>query len=204
MSQDLFETALAEVKAFYKASEELSAFNRFPAEDDLEFRELSPFLIQPAELMANDPTVRGSAFHTVCEALMNVKDHALWRETYRGTNIGEDFLGRFGCYELFGLEGHFDCQTTRGFLVYSDGDLYYPWHHHPAEEMYCILAGEAEFATEGNAPKMLKPGDTVFHAENQPHNMQTREKGVLAWVQWRGDLTTAPVLTNRLNPSDLR
>ena len=45
----------------------------------------------------------------------------------------------------------------------------------------------------------LKPGDTVFHAENQPHNMQTREKGVLAWVQWRGEMSVAPVLTDRLN-----
>lgn len=29
--------------------------------------------------------------------------------------------------------------------------------------------------------------------------MQTHNKGVLAWVQWRGDLETPPEFTDRLN-----
>lgn len=199
MGREVFERALAEVKAFYEASPDMQAFTPFPPADDLKFREMEPFYINPATLFAEDETIRTAGFEAAKDALLAVKDVAAWRETYRGTNIGEDFLNRFGCYELFGWEGHFECQSTRGFLVYSTGDLYYPWHHHPAEEMYFILAGEAEFATEGNSPKMLKPGDTVFHAENQPHNMQTRENGVLAWVQWRGEMGVAPVLTDRLN-----
>lgn len=199
-AQDLFETALREVKAFYEASEELSNFVSFPSEDELNWKDREPFLINPAQLMAKDDSLDSEQFASARDALIALKDVAFWRETYRDTNIGEDFLNRFGCYELLGLEGHFDCDKTRGFIVYSDAGLYYPWHHHPAEEMYFILAGEADFATEGNAAKLLRPGNTVFHAENQPHNMQTRDKGVLAWVQWRGDLTTAPVLTDRMNP----
>ena len=199
MSRELFETALSEVRRFYEASPELVQFNPFPDDTDLNYRELDPYYINPATLFSEDESLVDGKFPAVRDALLALKDHAFWRETYKDTNIGDAFLNRFGCYELFGLEGHFDCRKTRGFMVYSTGDLYYPWHHHPAEEMYFILAGEAEFATEGNTPKMLKPGDHVFHAENQPHNMQTYEKGVLAWVQWRGDLTTAPVLTDRLN-----
>ncbi len=199
MSRGLFENALAEVKKFYEASTELSQFKSFPDNDQLKWQELEPYYINPARLFAEDTTLNSDEYSAVKDALVAVKDAAFWRETYKDTSIGDEFLNRFGCYELFGWEGHFHCQESRGFIVYSTGDLYYPWHHHPAEEMYFILAGEAEFATEGNAPKMLKPGDTVFHAENQPHNMQTREKGVLAWVQWRGEMGIAPVLTDRLN-----
>ena len=199
MSKELFEAALAEIRNLHESSSDMSAFQQFPGSDDTEFQTYEPFHILPADHMAKDQSIRGGAFETVCKALHDLKDHALWRETYRGTNIGEDFLSRFGCFELYGLSGHFHCETTRGFMVYSTSDLYYPWHHHPAEELYFILAGEAEFATEGNPAKLLQPGDTVFHKENQPHNMQTHGKGVLAWVQWRGDLETPPVLTDRLN-----
>lgn len=199
MTQHLFEKALAEVKAFYEASMDLMAFQTFPDDNELEWANLEPHYINPATLFAEDASLVSDRFSSVRDALIAVKDGALWRETYKDTNIGDDFMNRFGCYELFGWNGHFHCQSTRGFIVYSPGGLYYPWHHHPAEEMYFILAGEAEFATEGNAAKMLKPGDTVFHAENQPHNMATNENGVLAWVQWRGDMSVAPVLTDRLN-----
>lgn len=199
MSRDLFEKALQQIKTAYKAKAEMNAFIPFPTESDLSWNELEPHFINPANLFAEDSSLDTKEFSELRDALIAVKDVAQWRETYKDTNIGEDFLNRFGCYELFGWEGHFHCQKTRGFIVYSPGGLYYPWHHHPAEEIYFILAGEAQFATEGNAPKMLKPGDTVFHAENQSHNMQTQEKGVLAWVQWRGDMSVAPVLTDRLN-----
>lgn len=199
MSRELFENALAQVKAFYEAEPALTEFKDFPPASDLVYNSLEPHHIDPATLFAADKSLETRDFGAVRDALIAVKDVAHWRETYRGTNIGEDFLNRFGCYELFGWEGHFRCQSTRGFIVYSDAGLYYPWHHHPAEEIYFILAGEAEFATEGNSPKLLRPGDTVLHAENQPHNMVTRDKGVLAWVQWRGEMSVAPTLTDRLN-----
>lgn len=199
IARDLFEKALVEVKAFYDANPDMVSFHPFPERDELEWQEKEPHYIQPADLFAEDSTLKTENLSSVRDALIAVKDHAFWRETYKDTDIGDDFLSRFGCYELFGWEGHFICQTTRGFIVYSPPELYYPWHHHPAEEIYCILAGEAEFATEGHPPKLLKSGDTVFHAENQPHNMQTRQSGVLAWVQWRGEMSVAPVLTDRLN-----
>lgn len=200
VTQDLFDTALQNVRSFYDASPDLKAFCDFPKSDQLTFEPCDPFHINPATLCGTDQSLYSSQYAKARDSLIAVKDIAKWRETYRDTNIGDAFLDNFGCYELFGLQGHYHCKITRGFVVYSAPDLYYPWHHHPAEEIYFIIAGEAEFAKEGSAPKMLKPGDTVFHKSNEPHNMQTRDKGVLAWVQWRGDLTTPPILTDRLNP----
>ena len=73
--------------------------------------------------------------------------------------------------------------------------LFYPWHHHPAEELYVIIAGEAVFEAAGRPPRRLGPGYTAFHASNQPHAMTTEDKPVLAYVLWRGDLKTPPILT---------
>ena len=58
-----------------------------------------------------------------------------------------------------------------------------------------MLAGEAVFEAAGRPPRRLGPGDTAFHASNQPHAMTTEDKPVLAYVLWRGDLKTPPILT---------
>ncbi|MEP1442658.1 MAG: dimethylsulfonioproprionate lyase family protein [Hyphomicrobiales bacterium] len=195
----LFDAALSSVEAFYKASPELMDFVPFPDSCDLSFEPKTPRLMPAVKHFNSDESLHAGPFDNARRALLDLKDEAFWREPYKGTDLAQTFMDRFCVYELFGLEGHFKCQTTRGFIVYSTGNLYYPWHHHPAEELYFIIAGEAAFATEGNAPKLLKAGDTAFHAANQPHNMQTHDKGVLAWVQWRGDLETPPEFTDRLN-----
>lgn len=195
----LFDAALSSVEAFYKASDELMNFIPFPDHDALSFKPMAPYFIPSVEHFAKDKSLHAGPFDSARQALLDLKDVAVWREPYKGEELAQPFLDRFCVYELFGTEGHFRCETTRGFILYSTGNLYYPWHHHPAEERYFIIAGEAEFATEGNSSKLLKAGDTVFHAANQPHNMQTHNKGVLAWVQWRGDLETPPEFTDRLN-----
>ena len=193
----LFDKALEEVTKLHQGNKPVREFAEFP--NDFKWQELAKHQIPGAELMADDTSLETDTFQPLRDALIAPWQVAEWRETYRDTNIGEDFLSRFACYELFGHEGHFHTETMRGFLLYSDANLYYPWHHHPAEELYFIIAGEASFATEGNEPKLLKSGDTVFHASNQPHNMQTHSKGVLAYVLWRNEFDTAPVLTDRLN-----
>ncbi len=193
----LFDKALEEVTKLHQTNNVIREFAEFP--NDFKWHELASHQIPGAVLMANDASLETDTYQPLRDALIAPWQVADWRETYRDTNIGEDFLSRFACYELFGHAGHFHTEKMRGFLLYSDANLYYPWHHHPAEELYFIIAGEASFATEGNQPKLLKSGDTVFHASNQPHNMQTHGKGVLAYVLWRNEFDTAPVLTDRLN-----
>lgn len=195
--QELFKNALEEVKSLHRTNETVKDFVSFP--DDCSWIELKQHQIPGAKLMHDDTSLESKDYGNLRDAFIAPWEYADWRETYRDTNIGEDFLSRFACYELYGHEGHFKTQKARGFLVYSDANLYYPWHHHPAEELYFIIAGEATFATEGNEPKLLKPGDTVFHESNQPHNMQTHDCGVLAYVLWRNEFDIAPVLTDRLN-----
>ena len=193
----LFDIALEEVTKLHQTHKIVREFAKFP--NQFEWQGLPSYDIPGALLMAEDKSLYTNLVKDLRDAFIAPWQYANWRETYRDTDIGDDFLSRFACYELFGHEGHFKTEEMRGFLVYSDAGLYYPWHHHPAEELYFIIAGEASFATESNEAKLLKSGDTVFHSKNQPHNMQTHEKGVLAYVIWRNEFDTAPVLTDRLN-----
>lgn len=77
--------------------------------------------------------------------------------------------------------------------------LRYPWHHHPAEEVYVVLAGSAEFHRAGETSAILHSGDVCEHRSNQPHAMVTHEQAVIAYVVWRGDLDTLPVWSDELN-----
>ncbi|MEM7289353.1 MAG: hypothetical protein AAF412_03090, partial [Pseudomonadota bacterium] len=88
MSQDLFESALAEVEAFYRASPELMAFQTFPEHQDLDRAERGPFPINVTDMIASDQSLASENFARVRDALIAVKDQACWRETYRDTNIG--------------------------------------------------------------------------------------------------------------------
>ena len=49
-------------------------------------------------------------------------------------------------------------------MLYAERGLFYPWHHHPAEELYVIIAGHAKFEAAGKKTRQLGPGDTIFHA----------------------------------------
>jgi quercetin dioxygenase-like cupin family protein len=104
-------------------------------------------------------------------------------------------MDRFGCYCLIGKDGAYISTQMFAWVVYMPAHLHYPWHHHPAEEMYLVIAGEAEFMREGASPEVLRAGDTCFHASNQPHAMETHDHPVMALVMWRNGFDTPPVLS---------
>ena len=142
-------------------------------------------------------TLQSADVHPFAKAFLEASPVAFWRDTYAGTDIGQDFMDRFGCYCLIGEGGAYHSAQMLGFVVYMPPGLYYPWHHHPAEEMYVVLAGEANFHRENAPSEILTRGQTSFHASNQPHAMETREHSVLAYVVWRNGSGIKPVLTER-------
>ena len=119
----------------------------------------------------------------------------IWRETYKGTNIGNDFLDKFACYEIIGRDAPFASNKMRSFVVYQPPGVYYPWHQHPAEEIYVVLAGKAKFSLEKSTSRILNPGDHAFLPSNQPHALETLSHPVMAYVVWRNEFDTAPIWT---------
>jgi mannose-6-phosphate isomerase-like protein (cupin superfamily) len=127
------------------------------------------------------------------DAIRDLTDYADWQLTYTEDEVGQDFLNRYGWFELVGPEGHYRSDEIRAYIAYWGENLYYPWHLHEAEELYFILAGEALFEAEGDDPVTLRPGDIRIHRSNQPHQMTTGDSPVLALVLWRGaGLTGSP------------
>jgi mannose-6-phosphate isomerase-like protein (cupin superfamily) len=195
MTSSAFTHLLNEARKAHETHPGLSAFVGFA--DDLAAQPMARHSVPAADLMARETGLFGTAQVSFRDAFIAAGPDALWRETYKGTDIGQDFMDRFGCYCLIGPGGPWISAQMAGFVVYMPAGLHYPWHHHPAEEMYLVLAGEADFLRACEAPETLRAGETSFHASNQPHAMQTGAHPVMAYVTWRSHLETPPVLTGR-------
>lgn len=189
MARDVWDRLLAAVKSMHEADETLTAFCPFPT--DIVAQDVEAFHIPAADLMQAD----AGFSDPVCQAFIDATPLAKWRETYKGTDIAQDFMDRFACYCLIGEGGAFQSETMAAWVVYMPPHLHYPWHHHPAEEMYRVLGGSARFFRDGMESKWLSAGDCCEHASNQSHAMETEDGSIMAYVIWRNGFETAPELT---------
>ncbi|MEL7097543.1 MAG: dimethylsulfonioproprionate lyase family protein [Pseudomonadota bacterium] len=191
---DPADALLTEVVALQDRTPALADFGRLSKA--LPKRSVTPHPIPAAALMAAEPALTSPGHAGLCAAIQAYGPHAHWRETYRGTAIPPGFLDRFGCFALAGPNAPFAAQDIAAFFVYMPPGLHYPWHEHPAEELYYILAGSARFRVGTEPERTLHAGDHVFHASGAPHMTVTDDAPMLALVLWRGDLATRPVLSS--------
>lgn len=195
----LWHAVLSEARALHGATPALRDFCAFP--DPVNEQQVTPKADPLAEAMrATMAGPGGTAVSGLRDALIAAGPLAQWRDTYRDTAIGAVLHAHFGTYEFLGRDAPFGCDGMRGFVIYQAPGYHYPMHHHPAEELYFVLAGEAEFHVEGEESRLLRPGGSRYHASNQPHALTTHDSPVMAYVLWRGDLLTKPVFTH---PEDL-
>lgn len=188
-----FDYLLEEVRALHLEHPAVRDFCAMP--DDLTPQAITPTHQPAADLMAVDTGLYSQPHAGLRDAFLAAGVGAQWRESYDRNVIGGAFMDRFGVYCLIGSGGPWASAQMACYMVYMPAKLWYTWHHHPAEEMYVIIAGEAEFSRKGHAPETLRPGDTVFHASNQPHATETHDHPVMAYVMWRNNLGIRPTLT---------
>lgn len=143
-----------------------------------------------ARSLATLPALQG--FH---DSAMEVVRIAQWRETYRDTPFGEPLHAHFGSFEVLGRDTPLSTATMRSFVIFQSPGFHYPMHHHPAEELYLVLAGEGDFHLEGAPSRSLGPGATAHHPPNAPHALTTQEQPIIAYVIWKGDIHEKPVWT---------
>ncbi|MEX0338755.1 MAG: dimethylsulfonioproprionate lyase family protein [Arenibacterium sp.] len=192
MEQDiLYSNLLSEARTAYEAHPAMTGFAPFPG--DICRQSIDPYHCPCADLFQAETDLATTRYSALQNAILAASPAAVWRETYKGTDIGADFMDRFGCYCIIGEGGPFVSDALRLYIVYMPAQLYYPWHHHPAEEIYLVISGSAVFNAEGQADKILFPGDTVLHKSNQPHATETRASPVLCLVAWRDRFDTPPV-----------
>lgn len=205
MTTRAFIDLLAAARDAHDTWSELQAFCAFP--DDLIETDWTPFSIPAAEMFAREDRWQDSiVLCTLFDGFRSAGPEAAWRETYKDTNIGADFMTRFGCYCLIGPRAPWISAKMFGFVVYMPPYLWYPWHQHPAEELYFVLAGGGEFFREGLPTEILKGGQGSFHASGQPHALRTHAEPLLAYVLWRNHFDTQPYLSpgRSLAPPDAR
>lgn len=198
MTRAVWDTLLAELRRVHDANATLQAFCPFP--DDLTPQRLTPHHVPAADLFAEETGLVDTPMADLHAALLAAAPEAHWRETYKDTDIGQDFMDRFGCYCLIGNEGPFHSDQMRAWMVYMPPNLHYTWHHHLAEEAYLVLAGSARFFRHKATDVTLHAGDTMQHQSNEPHAMETGDGPVLCYVIWRNGFDLIPVLST---PEDL-
>jgi len=189
-----FEELLDAAQQSHERIAALSEFCAFP--DDLSRTPVTPFHIPAADLMTSEDRWDVPQDRTLFDAFVAASNEATWRETYKGTEIGQSFMDQFGCYCLIGPGGAWASDQMRGYVVYMPPGLWYPWHHHPAEELYYVLAGEGEFYKDCAPARTLGAGQASYHASTQSHALLTRDQPVMAYVLWRNGFETPPVLTD--------
>ena len=195
MTDTLWQDLLKATAALMRDAPDLAGFCALG--DDLQ-RTPVEFADHPARLAFEVEDFGTTHLSTITGAVQRAGTIAHWRLTYGDTDIGQDFLDRFGCYCLIGPNAPWISKKMAAFFVYMPAGLWYPWHAHPAEEMYFVLAGQGRFLREGLPDETLGPGKAAFHASRQPHALLTTDQPILALVLWRNELETPPELVPNL------
>lgn len=199
MNQEaVYQTLLRTTQDAYAGNAEMTGFTPFP--DDIVRQAVTPFHSTCCDVFCEDKKLVSQKYPALQDAIRAASDAVHWRQTYKDTDIGDDFMDQFACYCIIGENAPFMSAAIRLFMVYMPPHFYYPWHNHPAEEMYLVVSGNGVFKRKGCPDERLAEGDTSFHQSNQPHAMETLDDPVLCLVAWRDDFETPPVLTP---PSDM-
>ncbi|MDB2335058.1 dimethylsulfonioproprionate lyase family protein [Planktomarina temperata] len=180
MKKTLLENALTAARGAYDASPTLQHFARWP--DDLRYQEKEAQIIPAVRQIK-----RWSNPHPLHTATQDISTYGNWKRTYTEEEVGFGFLQDYGYIELYGPDGHYHSLQGRAYIAYWGRGLYYPWHHHEAEEIYLVISGSSYFESEGQDPALLTSGQTRRHYSNQLHSLTLRQEPILALVLWRGD-----------------
>ncbi len=110
-----------------------------------------------------------------------------WRPSGFG-RLPAEITNHVAVVEIIGPSGMIEDSRFRFGLLLQDPEIHYAKHQHAAEELYLVLHGEAAWAVDDNEPSIHGVGEFVHHVENQPHQMKTKDKPLLAMWTWLGDI----------------
>ncbi len=118
------------------------------------------------------------------------------RETAIATKSGHDasvkaFLDGHAYVEIVGPRRLFRSANTRVGLLLMAPSILYPEHSHPAEEVYHVVSGTAEWWQQGEEWAAKPPGAVVHHPSGLPHATRTASEALLAVYCWRGPVEVA-------------
>lgn len=143
-----------------------------------------------------DPKHATSDIHaSLLKACAEVAPFCEWRNKYQNGG-SRDLVQHFGYCDVVGPDGYLAAEGVTLGLVLLGPQVFYPYHYHPARELYFVLSGNAEWGVDQGPTITREPGTFILHAENQPHAMQTQEQSLLAVSLWRGRISEGAKLSN--------
>lgn len=92
--------------------------------------------------------------------------------------------------ELLGPSGLIRSDSVRLGLYGYAPNVAYGHRTHPAEEVFIMMAGRADWARGDGGYQELGPGARSHHATMMPHATRSRDRGFMSAYTWVGDLST--------------
>lgn len=115
-----------------------------------------------------------------------------WQQSYDPAAMPAGWAEGYGWFNLISPEGPFIAHHLRLSIGVWLAGLSYKPHHHPPEETYLVLAGEAEFWHDGAPPRICRAGETFHNAPDQMHSIEMREQPVMVLALWYGEALLVP------------
>jgi mannose-6-phosphate isomerase-like protein (cupin superfamily) len=125
----------------------------------------------------------------IADALAALSVPLPWRYHYSPRADAPDLAERIGFAELIGPGGPLIAESNRIGLTLMAPETFYPWHAHPAVELYVVISGTARWMT-ATSSRELPPGACLRHFSNEPHAMRTQRDPLLALYAWSGDIAS--------------
>ena len=125
----------------------------------------------------------------IARTLSDLAGGLIWIQNpnYTADALGDHYLANYAYSDLVGPRGLADAAISVGVLLLGPG-LHYPEHHHAAEELYLVLAGDALWR-QGEEPWVEQPlGGWIHHTPWMPHATKCGAEPLLALYVWRGAL----------------
>ena len=111
-----------------------------------------------------------------------------WLYRYDVTEFLPEFSENWAHAEIAGPTGLASCDQLRIGLILQGPNTFYPGHHHPAVEVYYVLAGTAHWQ-QGSGPFVPQPpGNLILHPSGVRHAMRTEDEPLLAIFAWHGEV----------------
>ena len=187
---------LATLRSVHAAVPAMADFCAWP--EDAQFIEPETDTVAATQQLADYSGTGSNLTDPVLKAFQNIAPVASWRQSYSEAEMGPDFMQRYGFIEVVGPGGAFQTHSMQAYLGYWGPDLLYDWHHHTAEELYLVVAGQGFFQADGLADQILRPGEIRIHKSNQDHAMRTADEPVIIYALWRGQGVGEKPLAGRL------
>ncbi len=133
----------------------------------------------------------------IAEAFAAVEPHCDWLQNpnYSEASLGPGYVDRYGYVELVGPGRPIEnSDLLVGLLMLGPG-MHYPDHAHPAEEIYHVVAGTADWWREDEGWREKGPGTLIHHVPMMRHAMRTGTEPLLALYCWTGEVKTYATMT---------